>query len=200
MIITRSFSGLSAEATLSNNFKVMNQIPTIFFSPANLANWWRIHLPMQETQEMWVRPLGWEDPLEEEMATHSRMLTWEIPRTEEPGRLQSIGLQRVGHNWACVHTHTQSLAYYHLWWLASSTDTSCPTEVVGSSQGSEGPAPFFLFSVLSQISLAFGRICLIIFVKYFLSQHFTKCLLCIRGHQCPGHWRSRNKWNTGLVL
>ena len=34
---------------------------------------------MQETQEMWVRPLGWEDPLEEEMATHSRMLTWEIP-------------------------------------------------------------------------------------------------------------------------
>ena len=40
---------------------------------------------------------GWEDPLEKEMATHSRILGWKIPRTEEPGRLQSMGLQRVGH-------------------------------------------------------------------------------------------------------
>ena len=117
---------------------------------------------MQETQEMWVRPLGWEDPLEEEIATHSRMLTWEIPWTEEPSRLQSIGLQGVRHNWAHTHTHThtQSLAYYHLWWLASSADTSYPTEVVGPSQCSEGPATFLLFSVLSQISLVLRGICL----------------------------------------
>ena len=40
--------------------------------------------------------LGWEDPLEKEMATHSSILAWEIPRTEEPGGLQSMGLQRVG--------------------------------------------------------------------------------------------------------
>ena len=45
-------------------------------------------------QETWVRSLGWEDPLEKEMATHSRTLAWRIPRTEEPGRLQSMGLQR----------------------------------------------------------------------------------------------------------
>ena len=43
------------------------------------------------TQETWVRPLGWEDSLEEEMATHSRILAWEIPWTEEPGGLQSRG-------------------------------------------------------------------------------------------------------------
>ena len=49
-------------------------------------------------QEIWVRPLGWEDPLEKEMATHSRILAWKIPRTEEPGRLQSMGLQRVEHD------------------------------------------------------------------------------------------------------
>ena len=49
-------------------------------------------------QEMWVRSLGQEDSLEEEMATHSSFLAWEIPRTEEPGRLQSMGLQRVGHD------------------------------------------------------------------------------------------------------
>ena len=46
-------------------------------------------------QEMWVQSLGWEDPLEKEMATHSSILAWKIPRTDEPGRLQSIALQRV---------------------------------------------------------------------------------------------------------
>ena len=46
-------------------------------------------------QESWVRSLGWEDPLEEEMATRSRILAWRIPWTE-PGRPQSMGLQRVG--------------------------------------------------------------------------------------------------------
>ena len=49
-------------------------------------------------QETWVRSLGWEDPLEKEMATHSSILAWRIPWTEEPGGLQSMGLQRVGHN------------------------------------------------------------------------------------------------------
>ena len=55
-------------------------------------------LVVQETQETWVQSLGWEDLLEEGMATHSSTLTWGIPWTEEPGGLQSMGLQRVGHN------------------------------------------------------------------------------------------------------
>ena len=46
----------------------------------------------------WVQSLGWEDPLEKEMATHSTSLAWKIPWTEEPCRLQSMGLQRVGHD------------------------------------------------------------------------------------------------------
>ena len=49
-------------------------------------------------QETWVQSLGWEDPLEEEMATHSSSLAWRIPWTEEPGVLQSMGSQRVGHD------------------------------------------------------------------------------------------------------
>ena len=54
------------------------------------------HLPtMQETQ---VRSLGWEDPLEKEMATHSSTLAWRIPWMEEHGRLQSMGSQRVRHD------------------------------------------------------------------------------------------------------
>ena len=56
------------------------------------------HLPAM--WETWVRSLGWEDPLEKEMATHSSILAWRIPWTEEPGGLQSTGSQRVGHAWA----------------------------------------------------------------------------------------------------
>ena len=53
------------------------------------------HLPT--TRETWVQSLGWEDFLEKEMATHFSILTWKIPWMEEPGRLQSMGSQRVGH-------------------------------------------------------------------------------------------------------
>ena len=48
-----------------------------------------------EVQETWVQSLSWEDPLEKEMATHSSVLAWKIPGTEEPGRLQSMGSRRV---------------------------------------------------------------------------------------------------------
>ena len=53
---------------------------------------------MQETPKRWVGSLGQEDPLEEEMATHSSIVAWKIPQTEEPGGLQSMGSQRVGHS------------------------------------------------------------------------------------------------------
>ena len=49
-------------------------------------------------RKTWVRSLGWEDPLENRTATHSSVLAWRIPWTEEPGGLQSMGWQRVGHN------------------------------------------------------------------------------------------------------
>ena len=55
-------------------------------------------------QETWVWTLGWEDPLQEGMATHSSTLAWRIPWTEEPGRLQSMGSQRVRHDWATKHS------------------------------------------------------------------------------------------------
>ena len=58
---------------------------------------------MQEMHELWVQSLGLEDPLEKEMATHSSILAWEIPQTEEPGGLQSVGSQRARHDWATEH-------------------------------------------------------------------------------------------------
>ena len=55
---------------------------------------------MQEMRETWVRSLGWEETLEKETAAHSSILTQEIPWTEEPGGLQSMGSQRARHDWA----------------------------------------------------------------------------------------------------
>ena len=54
--------------------------------------------PLSTMQETRVRSLRWEDPLEKEMAIHSRTIAWKIPWTEEPGRLQPMGSQRVGHD------------------------------------------------------------------------------------------------------
>ena len=71
-------------------------------------------------QETWVQSLGGEDPLEKEMATHFSILAWRIPRTEEPGGLQSMGSQRVGHTepyteWATCYSATKSTSAETLW-------------------------------------------------------------------------------------
>ena len=97
------------------------------FYPSHLISLWS-HLPLTEKlysslvtqrlkrlpamQETWVRSLGREDPLEKEMATHSSILAWRIPWTEEPGELQSMGSQRVGHN---SDFTSQRLFYLFLW-------------------------------------------------------------------------------------
>ena len=61
-------------------------------------------------QETGVQSSSWEDPLEKGMATHSSILAWRIPQTKEPGGLQSIGSQRVRHDWATnTYTYLQSL-------------------------------------------------------------------------------------------
>jgi len=57
-----------------------------------------VNPPVNAKEEMRVPSLGWEDPLEEDTITHYSILAWRIPWTEEPGGLQSMGLQRVGHN------------------------------------------------------------------------------------------------------
>ena len=63
-----------------------------------MAQWVKNLPAMQEMQERWVLSLGQEDPLEKEMATHSSILAWRIPWTEEPGGLQSMGKHRVRHD------------------------------------------------------------------------------------------------------
>ena len=87
---------------------------------------------MQETQEMQVQSLGREDPLEEGMATHSSILTWRVPWTEEPGGLQSMGSQsRVRLKRLSMHspsnTITIEIRFQHMYLQFSSVTQSCPT-------------------------------------------------------------------------
>ena len=76
------------EATLSSSFFIRLMVSLVAQRSKGL--------PL--IQKTWVRSLGREDPLEKEMATHSSILAWRIPRMEEPGGLQSMGSQRVGHD------------------------------------------------------------------------------------------------------
>ena len=89
-----------------------------------LVRWWRIRLPMKETQELRVWSLDWEDPLQKEIATHSSIFAWKIPWTEEPGGLQSMGSQRVEHYWAAEHIYTVSeLAFLESGFLTCEIET-----------------------------------------------------------------------------
>ena len=105
--------------------------------PRNKLQWWgqpqagcpggsavKNPLAMQALQEMWVRPLGWEDPLEKEMATYSSIPAWRIPWTEEPRGLQSVGLQRVRHDRACIH-NTQPYATPNTYPVSFQQITEC---------------------------------------------------------------------------
>ena len=85
--LTMCFSPSSPVATISS-FIVL-----LFLDEASLVAQTVKHLPAM--RETWVQSLGWEDPLEKEMATHSSILAWRIPWTEETGGLQSVGSQRV---------------------------------------------------------------------------------------------------------
>ena len=74
------------------------------------------HLPAM--QETWVPSLGWKDPLEKEMATHSSTLAWKIPWREEPSRLQSMGSQRVRHDWVTSLHFIVDLQCVSFWYIA----------------------------------------------------------------------------------
>ena len=71
---------------------------------------------MQEMEETQVQFLGWEDLLEKELATHSSILAWRISRTEEPGGLQSLGLQRVRHDRMSPHALCHILGSHQLFY------------------------------------------------------------------------------------
>ena len=86
--------------------RLLSSFPILFMGLLRWLDGNRIHRPMQETQ---VWSLSQEDPLEKEMATHSSILAWKIPRTEEPGQLQSMRSQRDTTEWLSTHIHIISI-------------------------------------------------------------------------------------------
>ena len=92
------FSFQSQKKAMPKNAQITTQLHSSHMLAASLVAQMVKQLPA--TWETWVWSLGWKEPLEKEMATHSSTLAWKIPWTEEPGRLQSMGSQRMGHDWA----------------------------------------------------------------------------------------------------
>ena len=116
----------------------------LYIWASQVAQWVKNPPAMQETQETWVQSLGQEDPLEEGMATHSSIISWRIPWTEEPGGLQPIGLQGIRHDWACTHTqHAIWISYFTCIFIYCLTPFSPPTRIQVPS-GQELCLPCFL--------------------------------------------------------
>ena len=120
---------------------------------------------MQETQEIWIQSQGWEDPLEEEMATRSSMLAWRSPWTEQPGRLQSSGSQRVRHD-LMMSTHRLNkglLSFYtHFSFLPLEVpEGSCTLHISVSPSGPtvRFPAPHWGWSEGQWPYLALSKCC-----------------------------------------
>ena len=123
--------------------------------------------------ETWVRSLGWEVPLKKEMATHSSIHAWKIPWAEEPGRLQSMGLLRVGHGWA-TSLHFTSLHFtqpldpaFHLpsrieflypWKQPSTTDRlTCIDTLAPLFLGWDNSKIFTLAPRIAEVKLSFNH-------------------------------------------
>ena len=95
------------------------------------------HMPTM--WETWIRFLGWEDPLEKEMATHPSIHAYKIPWANEPGGLQSIGSQRVGHDWGTSLHFTCNLAWqlvqYYILWFEVTREGTRPKCVLLQGRG-----------------------------------------------------------------
>ena len=98
LTLTEVYTGQPQEAPFDTIYQTKNYIllDLEFSSRTSLVAQFLKSLPAM--QETWVRSLGQEDPLEKEMASHSSILAWRIPWTEKPGRLQSMGSQRIRHD------------------------------------------------------------------------------------------------------
>ena len=112
-------------STSSNNISTSEQFHSITLTVASLVAESVKNLPaVQETR---VQSLGWEDPLEKVIASHSSILAWKISWTEEPGGLQSMGSQRLGHDWETSLSPAK---------MADSKESACDAGYPGLSPGS----------------------------------------------------------------
>ena len=153
------------------------------YSWASLVAWLVNNTPAM--RETWVQSLGWEDPLEEGMATHSSILAWRIPWTQEPGGLQSMASQKVGHSWMTKHS-TQleqnrdvlECAELHFWnreqKCGNCRGTGLCRKVTKSESGSSLPPGLFPLGSLCSPSFSF----LFLQAGFFSVPvgHFSRCV------------------------
>ena len=102
-------------------------------------------------QETWVWSLSWEEPLEKGMATHSSILAWRILWTEEPGGLQSMGSQKVGHDWVTnFYMFSRKFFFFKVLWSAGSSEPWSPDQrsVLPESKGNTGCVTWILLKSL----------------------------------------------------
>ena len=159
---------------------------------------------MQETEEMRVWSLSWGDPLEVGMATHSNILTWRIPWTEEPGGLQFTGLQRVRHNWSSL-----ALTYTRKWLNTSHKTIGILCRTLNFPMPELGPTDFSTVNGIKSKFLNLSCIqnlntsCSALFPPLYssvssqivplpvLHTHLNCSYLCLQAfHALPLKWRS----------
>ena len=137
---------------------------------------------LQKPQEMWVLSLGQEDPLEEGMATHSSIFAWRIPQTEKPGRLQSMGSQRVWQNWS-------DLTRMHIMWCRVRL-LKLGTWYLGTYKATRQKFHIFLEDRLYW--KAEGKHCYDKFEKQLQNKNAPQCFYCSKNTKCkmnhPNHF------------
>ena len=122
-------------------------------------------------QEMQLWSLGWVDPLEEGVATHSSILAWRVPWTEEPGGLQSMGSQRVGHDWSdLAHTHGIFCCRYCIFVSADAHRVCCMPSVVNNAARD---VCWLLSRQVARWDWSSLVFCLLLFLK--TCHHLKKC-------------------------
>ena len=157
--VSLKYFGKEHTAKIESQLKISNpQFKKNFFVCNFMWSWASVVAQMVKNlramPEIWVWSLSREDPLEKEMATHSSILAWRIPWTEEPGRLQSMGSQRVGYNWATnTHKHTHTHTHTHTVW------NHLLSESRGNQSQSEGMVYRSRFSPCATVVLIWGNVC-----------------------------------------
>ena len=133
------------------------------------------NLPVQETKETQVRSLGWVDPLEKEMASHSSILAWRIPQTEKPAGLQSIGSQRVIHDWRDLGPCIGHLSWTMFPASMNTRTRYAVTRRAGYLQAWSFPSQEITSNVLKREGIKHGAARALLY--WILSWTFLTCLL-----------------------
>ena len=128
------------------------------YRDSQVAQWWRTCMPMQETQGMQFQPLGPEETLEEEMATYCSILAWKIPWTEEPGKLQSTGSQRLRHDWPTSFSLSNCSYFGHLMWRVDSLEKTLMLGRIGGRRRRRWQRMRWLDGITDSMDMGLGRL------------------------------------------